>query len=191
MAPNSLFPAFVVIDYHSAYAPHKMTIPTKDWNPGAGFGDFETWAGASIAADTMVEALVDVMKEFFPSTSSFDGWTVYTKTDPDAIAIPRAAKVLGVAGTAATTPPIKATQATWTAKTTAGGIAKFSMMDIAAPATFERVTSGGLTADAIAFIDEWFASTNGWSGRDNTQPYFFLQLAYTMNEKLRREYHMT
>jgi len=191
MTEGSLYPSFVEIDYHSDYAPHKMTIPTKQWNSGGAFGDFETWSAGAIPADEMVEALVTLMLPFFRSSVSFDGFTVFTMADVDAPAIPRASKVLGLDGTSVGTAPYKATQATWSAKTTAGSLAKIIMLDVALSGSFERLTYSSLTPAAEAFLAEWFDDGNAWSARIDGKPDYFLQISYTMNEKLRREYHMT
>lgn len=187
---GSLYPSFVEIKYHSAYAPHVMTIPTKQWTPGAGFGTFATWAGGTIAADTMIEALVTLMLPFFRATVIFDSFTVFTMDTPTSPAVPRASKVLTGVGTSSASAPYKATQATWTVKTNAHSLAKIVMLDVATGGSFEKITFATLTGDAAAFINEWFLDTNGWSARIDGKPDFFLQIAYTMNEKLRKEYHM-
>lgn len=187
---NSLSPAFVQIQYHSAYAPHVMTLPTLEWTPDADYGLFATWGAGTIAADDMIESLILKMVPFFPSTVVFDSWTIYTMADVEAQAIPRAFKTNNEPGTNATPGQTKAVQATWTFKTSEGGISKVVMLDMGNNNSFERVTQATVGGDGQAFIDEWTADTNGWSGRDNAQPVFFLQVAYTLNEKLRREYHL-
>lgn len=187
---NSLYPAFVQIAYHSAYAPHVMTIPTKAWTPDADYGLFETWAGGTIAADDMVENLILVMKPFFPATVIFDSFTIFTMDTPTSPAVPREFKTNNEPGTNATPGNSKAVQATWSFKTEENGIAKVVMLDMGNNNSFERVTQANVGASGLAFIAELTADTNGWSGRDNAQPTFFLQVSYTINEKLRRQYHM-
>jgi hypothetical protein len=189
MAEGSLVPAFVEINYHSAYAPHKMTIPTLNWNPGGTAGDFETWAAGTIPADDMVEELIDLMKVFFPATVTFDSYIIYTKAAVEDPSIPRYAKSIAVVGTNATPGNSKAVQATWTVKCTDGSVAKIVMLDVGNNNSFVKVTQATVGADGLAFLAAWFASTNGWSGRKNFQPYFYLQTAYTLNEALRRQYH--
>lgn len=190
MTVHSLAPAFVEISYHSAYAPHVMTIPTLDWTPGGTYGDFATWSSSSIAADAMIEALVDKLQPFFQATVIFDSFTVFTMEDATAPAIPRASKVLALNGTNIGVGEMKATQGTWSAKTEAGNVAKIVMLDYYHGGDFDRVDFSNVGVDGTAFLDEWFALTNGWSGRDNSRPYFFQQLSITLNEKLRRQYHM-
>ena len=60
-APNSLSPASVEIDYHSAYAPHTMTIPTLEWFPTSitgNLGSFSNWAAGTRDAEDMVLDLI-------------------------------------------------------------------------------------------------------------------------------------
>jgi len=190
MAINSLYPAFVQIQYHSAYAPHVMTLPTTQWTPDLDYGTFACWDGSDKAADDMVEELVLLMVPFFKSTVQFDYWTVYTMADPTAPAIPRKGAAIGEPGTSAGTGWDKATQATWSFKTEDGGLSKVVMLDLETGGAFGKITPAGLTGDAAAFVAKWTADTEGWSGRDNSKPDFFLQISYTLNEKLRREYHL-
>jgi len=168
-----------------------MTLPTLQWNSGGDYGDFATHAGSAIAADTMIEALVAKLAPLVRSDVQFDSFTVFTKVDEDSPAIPRASKVLGVAGTSVATGPHRATQATFSAKSVSGGVAKIVLLDCPVSADFGRITFADLPTVGSDLLAEWFADTNGWAARDNGRPYFFLQLAYTMNEKLRKQYHMT
>lgn len=190
MTAYALDPAFVQIQYHSAYAPHVMTLPTTAWTPDANYGLFETWGGGTKAADDMIEELILLMCPFFPSTVEFDYWTIYTMASPTSPAIPRVGAASGEPGTAVAPGSTKATQATWSFKTEGGNLSKVVMLDLNTNNSFEKVTPGELAGASAAFVAKWTADTEGWSGRDNTQPSFFLQIAYTINEKLRREYHM-
>jgi hypothetical protein len=183
MAEHSLVPAYVEIDYHSTWSPHKMTIPTLAWNPGAGYGDFETHNGGSIAADEMVDALIAVLKAFVPASVAFDGYTVFTKATEASPSIPRAFKTSGVVGTA----PLswsKATQLTISAKTDNAGDARLVLMDAASGNDFDLITPATITASYTALFAEWFSPDNGL-------PYYFTQASITLNEKLRKQYHMT
>lgn len=190
MTVHSLFPAYVEIDYHSTYSPHKMTIPTLNWNSGGTFGDFETHAGGAIAAETMVDAMITALKAFVPASVAFDGWTVFTKASPTAQAVPRTFKTSGVVGTAGLSWN-KAVQLTISAKTDNAGDARLVLMDAASGDNFDLITPATITASYTALFAEWFADTNGWAGRDDGLPYYFTQASLTLNEKLRKQYHMT
>src|SRR5437868_4488105 len=88
---NSLFPAFVVIDYHSAFGSHKMTIPTKAYTgPGVGFpaGHFLAWDSTDVDADDMINALVELIAPFFKVDTTFDSYTIYTMASAEAAPLP-------------------------------------------------------------------------------------------------------
>jgi len=121
--PSSLGPSFVEINYHSADGFHTMTLPTLEYDQG---GDqFETWAAGTVDAVTMVEAFVDTLLPFFPTTVVFDNYTIYDlPTDPGP-ALPRKSAILtGKAGAVGAPGWTKAVQFTVTIRTTLFGILK-------------------------------------------------------------------
>jgi hypothetical protein len=187
---NFLGPWFVQIASHSAFAPHIQTIPTLPWTPGVGYGEFDTWAAGTKAADDMIEEFVDLQAPFFPTSYAWDYFTIYSQPTIADPAIPVIGKVLTQVGTAGAGGEIKATQATWSFKTTTGGLFKLVQLDLKAAAGFTKTTPTTLTVDAQNLVDAVQDQANGWSGRDGARPSFFLQIAYTLNEKLRRQYHM-
>lgn len=190
MAPNFIGPWFVEINSHSAFGPHRQLIPTLQWTPGLTYGEFETWDAAGVQADDMIEQLVDTLTEFYPSSYEWDNFIVYNQPTPADPAIPMIGKVLTQVGAATSTAPSKAVQATWSFKTTLGGLSKLVLLDSYASADFAKVTPAAASPEVNAVIDEFTSVANGWAGRDNGRPSFFLQIAYTMNEKLRRQYYM-
>lgn len=191
MAPNSLSPAFVEIAYHSDFGAHVQTIPTLDWDPtGATYGFFDTHTGSTVDAETMIDALIALEKKFFPTTVVFDSWTIFTKDTPTSPSNPRVQKNITVAGTVGTPGWFKAAQATWTFKTDLFGEFKIVNLDVATLDAWDKITSATASADQIAFIAALRDNGNGWAGRDGGRPEFFQQIAFTLNEKLRREYRM-
>lgn len=187
---NFLGPYYVEINSHSVYAPHVQTIPTLAWNPGLTYGEFETWDGVGKAADDMVEELVDLQAEFFPASYVWDNFVIYHQPTPADPAIPLIGKVLTQTGTGPLSGTQKAVQATWSFKTVAGGLFKLTNLDVYASVDFQKTTPGNIGVEAQAVVAHVTSQGNGWSGRDNSRPSFFLQIAYTLNEKLRRQYFM-
>lgn len=187
---NSLYPAFVQINYHSSFAPHVQTIPLKDWTPGAAGGDIETWAGGVVSGDSSIETLANLQEPFFPVTVLFDSFTIFTMATPTSPAIAQYSKVLTNVGTNITAAQTKAVQATWTMKTQEGGLFKLVQLDMNNGNSFAKINFAGLNAEAQALLAHLFSSTQGFAGRDGAKPSFFLQIAYTLNEKLRRSYYM-
>lgn len=190
---NSLSPAFVRLFYHSEFASHTMTLPTTAWNDVisvGGHGQFDAWSGGGRDADDMIKDLVDKLKAFFDASVIFDNYIIYTKADAEAPELPVTGNSLAVVGTNPAPGWFKAVQATWSFRTTAFGDSKLTLLDAASGDDFDKITNiTGITA-AEALRDEWQFDGNGWSGRDNNRPTTFVQIAYTLNEKLRREYNM-
>jgi len=193
MAPtkvNRLFPSYFVVNYRSAYGFHRQTVPCARWTSGGGdFGQFLAWDASHVDAETMVDAFVTAEAEFFPATVNFDSWEIYdlaTDTTPPLLV---RAKNIDIPGTLVGALWSKATQAVWSFKTDLGGDVFYDMMDVGV-SSFEKQTSATSSADQIAFIDIVTAETNGFAGRDNGRPNFFLQISYGLNSKLRREYRM-
>lgn len=193
MAENSLFPAFVKIDYHSPWGTHVMTIPTKGWNDdvsAGGKGTFDTWGGSPADADDMVKDLVNLLKPFYQPDHFFDLYTIYTMASETAKPNPVASNSLGIEGTEASSNWSKAVQTTFTIRTDSFGIMRIVLLDAPNPASFDRIASFDASPEALALVTELGSLTKGWSGRDNAKPGTLVQIAYTLNEKLRREYHM-
>jgi hypothetical protein len=193
MAANSLYPSFVKIDYHSVYSVHSMTIPTLQWDDETsvgGKGQFMSHAGTPTDADAMIKDLIDLIKVFFLATTSFDAYTIYVMDTPTSVPLPVAANSLGVAGTSVETEWAKAVQTTFTIRTALFGVMKLVLLDAPAAAGFDRIASFDASPEAEAIVDELSDVTNGWAGRDGGRPNTLVQIAYTLNEKLRREYHM-
>jgi hypothetical protein len=191
MAPNTLSPASVVIDYHSAYAPHKMTIPTKEWFPtsiSGTLGSYEDWNGNPRDAEEMVTDLIDFLKVFMKTNAAFDAITIYTQADADASNIPRRSKAIAVAGTAATGNEAAVTR-TWNFKTVENGTAKITLLDSPIPATwFNRILAADFNGDEFAVVNEIELSANAWSGRDDARAEVCHAITFDLNDKLQKMY---
>jgi hypothetical protein len=191
MTVNSLSPYYVEINYHSAYAPHVMTMPLIGWSPGTDpTGDLELADGGSdVAGDVMLE-YISLIAPFFPATVEWDYWTIFSMPTPTDTPIPVAAAASAVVGSNATPGNTKAVQATWTFKTNLGGIFKIVMLDMGNNNSFERVNFVNLGVAGTALVDYIVGDTSPFQGRDNGRPTFFMQIAYDLNDKLREQYHM-
>jgi hypothetical protein len=189
---GSLSPAFVKIFYNSVFAPHVQIVGTNTWNPGTDLGDFEAWSGSPVQADTMIEAFITAEAQFFPNTVTFTGYEIYTLADTlGAIPLLVGAKNVSITGDVTPGAGIQqeATQATWSFKSTTGKPSKVVMLDVAVT-DFSLITSASLSIDEQSFIDEYTGVGNAWAARVTSRPFFFKQIAYTLNEKLRRNYHL-
>lgn len=191
MAPNSLSPASLVIDYHSAYAPHKMTIPTSEWFPTSitgSLGSYLGWNGSPVDAEVMALALIAKLKVFMKTNAAFDNITIYTMATATSPNIPRASLAISVAGVAAGGDEAAVTR-TWNFKTGPNGNMKIELMDTPMPATWlNRRLPASFNADETAIPTEIQASANAWSGRDDAQPITCRSITIDVNDKLQRMY---
>lgn len=190
MAVHSLFPSFVQIFYHSVWAPHVMTIPTLQWNPGADQGTFDTWEAGTTGADGMINSFIDDWADLFTTAVTFDYYTIFNYADEDALPVPVAFGALGTTGTQ--TPGSlndKAVQITVSWQCSDGSILKTVGMDAVAPVDFVKAGPLDLASFIPDIIAEITGVANGWASRAGGQPLFGKQAAFTLNEKLRRNYH--
>ena len=192
MTVNSLAPAYVVIDYHSPYGAHKMTLPTTEYAFGSPSGSFVQWSGGTILSDTMIDDLVTLLLPFFPSTVSFDTFQIFSKADADADSILEESGVI-VGGVGSNSSPgwAKATEAVLTMKSTTNGVYRLSLLDCATGNSFDKLTFVSLPTEMVDLVAYFVGGDHGWSARDNGQPVTFLQLTRTLNKALRRKYNMT
>jgi hypothetical protein len=186
MTPNFLGPYWVQLNY-TGNAPHTMTIPTKNWNPSGAVGTFDVWSGGTINALTMVQALVTKLLPLFDPGVSFNNYLVFRQLLPTDPVQPVASENFsGQIGTNTGGSWGAAVERIFIARSTAFGICKLSLLDAASEDNFNPIISPGVADQAL--ITEWFADTNGWSARDNTQPNTFLKITCNLNQKLRKEY---
>lgn len=192
MAPNSLSPASVEIDYHSIYAPHTMTIPTLEWFPTSitgNLGSFSNWASGTRDAEDMVLDLVAKLKVFVPATTTFDKATVFTQATPTSPRIPRNAVTMSVDGTGVSALPTAAWSSTFNGVTVAFGKFKLVLLDAIQPSSWlAPLFPGDFDADTLALQSEFVSSANGWSGRDDAQPGAFSKITFDVNDKLQKMY---
>lgn len=189
---NSLYPAFVKIDYHSAQGAHVMIIPTLEWhaNDILVAGEFESWNAGLVDADDKINDLVDLFLPFFLATTTFDFYTIYTMASPTAAAQPVAAASLAKVGTSVSTTWAKAVQKTLIMRTTDFGIMKLVFLDCPSGNNFDPVNAYGVDPATTAIINELKNEDSPWSARDNGRPNTLIKQTTTLNEKLRKEYNM-
>jgi hypothetical protein len=188
MAPNFIGPYWAQLNY-TVYAPHTMTLPTKNWNPSGSVGTFDIWSGGTINALTMMTGLVTVLKALFNSDASFNNYLVYKQLlptdDPEPVA---SENFSGEIGTDTGGGWAKATERIFIARSTAFGLCKLDLLDCPANGGFNPVISPGVGEQAL--LDYWMDDANGFSARDNFQPNTFLKYTTNLNQALRKAYRM-
>jgi hypothetical protein len=192
MAPNTLVPASIIIKYHSQWAPHTMTIPTKDWIPtpvSGDLGSYLAWDGSTVDGEVMVNALVNVLKPFCQPGTSFDEATVYTKASVAAPNIPRKSVALTQVGTSSSTQPAKGIAYTFHFRTLAYGISKLMLLDVPIGSNwFAPILPAGFDAVALALEAAFINQAAAWAGRDDTRPELMNKITVDLNDKLQRQY---
>lgn len=194
MTPNGLQPAYVEIEYRSAYAPHVMVRPTGAWSPGIPetnvSGTFLSWNGDQIDADTMINDMVQLFQPFFLATTEFELYTVFEWDDAADRFIPRASQPLGLAGTSVSTSWAKAVSKTLNFRSVSGYTAKIVLLDVPSGNTFDPVNAFGADPSTSAVVDAFLDPDQAWSARFNEKPGSFLKQTTTLNDELRKQYHM-
>jgi len=192
--PASLSPAFVLLNYHSEFAPHKQIVPTLNWfdeTSSGGSGTFDSWTAGHIDADDMIKDLVNAMKDAYPTTITYDNYVIFTQADATANPVPVAAGTLAIDGTVVTPGWYKAVQGTFSWRTSAFGLSKLVLLDLASGDDFDKNNTVPGSGPLFNMNAEVTADAKGWSGQDNGQPMTFISVTKTLNEKLRRAYRMT
>ncbi len=191
MTRYSLDPAFIKLNYHSGYAPHSMTLPTRAWIPTAGdngLGGYESWAVTEVDALDMVTGLVNLMKVLMPTGVTFDDFTIYTQDGADAVAVPKAGAVLAITGTEASPGWTRAVQRTFNFFDTEYHAAKIVLLDADSNDLFTKVTGASASVAELAVAEEYSLLTNAWASRAGFKPYVFRDILTTINTKLRDSY---
>jgi len=195
MAENSLSPASVKINYHSAFGAHAMTIPTLAWLPTnitGILGSYQAWDLTSIDGEAMINALVDKLKVFMVPAVQFDLATIYTQATSTSDNIPQRSAVLTQVGTSAATGFTEAQSTTFNFKTLANGDVKLVLLDTPiGGAGFNAILPAGFVADITNLATEFEAVSNAWSGRDDTRPAVLRKVTFDLNDKLQKLYRMS
>lgn len=192
MTEYSLSPAFVVINYHSAHAPHKMTLPTLAWDPlggTAGNGGYLAWNSTNRDADDMIKDLVNTLAYLVPTTSTFDDYQIYTKADENAPNILRASGALAIDGLSTTLYP-PGTQMTWNFRTTGFHHAKLVLIDVVPPGDFAPTFTGDLSTAQVNVMSQLTDVANAWSARDNSRIDTLQRITWTLNDAIRQAYRL-
>jgi len=191
---NSLYPAYVLINYHSVYGTHKMIIPTRAWQPTnitGTMGSYTAWDTTQVDAEVMINALVATFQPFFLSTSAFDDATIYTLTSPTSPALPQRGAALTLPGTGTGTGQAKAAESHYSFRDTAFNLAGITFLDAPVNAGFARKDPAAFSVEDDALKLEFSAVNRAWSSRAGFRPSVLRKITYDMNGKLRREYGMT
>lgn len=193
MTLHSRSPAFVILDYHSPYAPHKQQFCIRDWFPVSSGHDMGTSTNADGSVGdlkTAIDDLLGVMSVFALPDTIWDLATVYTQAAPTGPAFPQANYVPTQVGVSSGTAPRKATEITYVMRTTTFNIVKMVLLDVPVSTNFEQKLPGAFSSADNAFLTEFGATNRPWVGQDGEKPNTAVRITYNLNQKLRKEYRM-
>jgi hypothetical protein len=195
MTVNSLSPAFVKINYTSAYGAHVMTLPSVPLETGvyAPTGYAFDLRGAALpveVSDAVIE-FIDVIKPYFPSTTTFVDAIVYSQPLPGDVPTPVASFAIGIVGTGASPGWDKATQLTMTFRADDFTLFKLVFLDFQSGGSFAKTTNPAANPGLETLVDYVTADVTWLASRGGGRPATFLQESRTLNEKLRRSYNLT
>lgn len=194
MTPHTLSPASVLINYHTAFAAHTMTLPTLAWFPTSitgALGSYQAWDLSTIDAEVAVNNLVDLLAPLVPASTVFDLATVYTMAGPTSPNIPRASVGLIQVGTSGATGLAEANSATFNFKTLGNSNAKIVLLDFPlGSGGYNRLLPTGFSAPVLALAAEYESTAKMWAGRDDTRPSVLRTVTFDLNDKLQKQYRM-
>jgi hypothetical protein len=193
MTDNSRSPAFVILDYHTPYAPHKQQFCINNWFPvssGHDMGTVTAHDASTADLKAMIDDLLGTMSVFALPDTVWDLATVFTQAAPTGPAFPQASYVPTQVGTSVGAAPRKATEITVVMHTVAFGICKMVLLDVPVNTNFEQKLPGDFSSADNAFIAEFGDPVKGWVGQDGSKPNAGIRITYNLNQKLRKEYRM-
>lgn len=192
MAPHSLSPAWVRLDYRSVYGTHVAIMPTKDWiatSITGQMGSYQAWNTVPVDAEDMIDRMVaELVKQHVVSTS-FDLATIYTQATTTAAIFPRATKTLTAVGTSGAIGPQMAIQSNMNARSQLGGPCKLIFLDASARnMQMTKISPVSFTVEMNLLVAEWTDPANAWAARDDSKPATALSWTMTENNELRKRY---
>lgn len=194
MTEHSRSPAFVQLDYHTLYAPHKQQFCIRDWFPvssGHPMGTSTAADGSIVDLQESIDDLLGAMSVFAMPDCVWDLATVYTQAAPLGPAFPQANYVPTQVGTLAGAPPRKATEITYVMRTTSFNIVKMVLLDVPVSTNFEEKLPGSFSGPDNAFLTAFGDVGRPWVGQDGAKPQTAVRITYNLNQKLRKAYRMT
>jgi hypothetical protein len=183
-----------VIDYHTAFAAHKMTLPTLQWLPTnltGSLGSFQAWDLSSVDAEAMVNAFCTKLAALVPATTSFDLATAYTQATPTSDNIPVRSVAIGTPGTLVGGSFPQAVSCTMNFKTLGNGDAKVVILDTPLGASGFLALHAPFASGFTDVETELTNVSNAWSGRDDTRISTLRKVTFDLNDRLQKQYRMS
>jgi hypothetical protein len=191
MTAFGLDPGFMVVDYQSPYAFHKMRLPTRAWSPvgSHGFGSFTAWDASTIQADEMVADLFTNITKLYRPEVTFAGATIFTQASPTASPLPAAfIPFTGIVGLDGTVNWTEAVEEIITFYDTAFYTSKLVLLDVNSLNNFARRSAATLSADELSVAASWMSLSSAWSSRAGFRPSAVRSASLGINDALKKTY---
>ena len=194
MTEYGLEPAYVKVDYSTAFGAHSHLICTRAWNPVSitgTLGSYIAWDTTAIDAEVMMDDLVDNLADQHLDTTSINQVTVFTKADETSPSLPVASKAYTTVGVIASPKISRAVSKTLNFRTDGIHAAKIVILDAPHNNTDfnKEFYADWVTADVnmlLLLTNDGYA----WSGRDNTRFNSAVSITWNLNQQLRKQYGM-
>jgi hypothetical protein len=195
MAEHDNAPTSLIVRSHSAFGNHSATFHAKEWNsvpliPGNLLGSFTNWLSLPVDGEAMADELVDKLKVFYPPNYFIDSVQIVTYDPLDPIAIPRAIKAYGVAGTETDTGWSKATMQNYILRDSAYNMAKIVLLDTVNQNQWNPVTDISGSAEATALVGVFTSDAWAFSSKADLKITTFQKITYKLSDSLRKRYEM-
>lgn len=188
---TSLSPGYTRIRYHVGTHQHVMTfgvLPDGTPTPGSA-PNVLAKDGSSVAWETAVATLANLLKAFYPSTAELDLAEFWYKPTAESENVFIDAVAIGIAGTSGGT-SVVANEGVLTFRTAHRGGLKLYFLETADPPDI-RVPSPFTGSAQIIALSDYLTSNAGWVvGRNNDYPIVGLNYTTKENDVLRDKYKL-
>lgn len=192
MAEHLKNPSAIVIDSHSAFALHKMTICTRKWNAGigtGGFGGFLNWLEEPVDAQEMVQALVGAMVVLHHGSYIYDRFTIYDEVSEGGAMVPKSGFAISDGeGTNDTPGWYQGVEFIYTYFDTEFNKMTHKLLDFASLNNFARRSPITFSVDEAAVIAQISDESNAWASRAGFRPSQIRSGSVGINDALKAKY---
>lgn len=185
-------PTYVEVTYRTLYGLHVAEYKMREWIAGSDLGSVPRWSDdAPVGVLEMLTDLLTLLAATLDESANFSLARLFTKATPTSPAIIRKVVGLDIDGSSAASGWFKAVQLNMNGKDTAGKDVRLVMLDALTGNNFEKLYTGEISAPVLAAWAEFSDDTNGWASAAGNRPDAIISQTATLNERLRREYHLT
>src|SRR4029450_6164673 len=182
----------VKLNYHSSYAAHVATIPTRAPIVGGGTGGttaYTAWDTTTVDGSDMMTALVTALLQKFPSTVFFDSAVYMQRDDPDDTWNPiQIDTFVGQDGEDGDPGWTQAVQSIFSFKDSNFNFMKLELLDTSSRNNFARRSPATADADELAIAAVIMSDSWAFASRAGFQPVLLWSISLGINDELKKQY---